>query len=378
MAQKKTIASESWISKMSNMVKSGGGINLAQGIPGFDTPEQLLHILRDMSLEPVHQYPPGNGQDKLLKQICNSYSGDHNVSTDEVLVVQGATEGVSLVFTYMNNRFGNEWSSIAFDPVYETYNELPKIFNKPLIKIPFHQDGVIDRDFFEKKLETENVKMVFVNSPGNPFGKVWNEEEFEWIFGLAEKFDFYILMDAVYKDLYYGDEPPFIPLSINRKRIFYVDSYSKMLSITGWRVGYLITDAGIMKNIRAIHDYTGLCAPSILQYSISEYLANSDYAKEYTSSIRMKLNANYYYAKLLLEGFGFSVAKAGGGYFIWCELPNKELTGAEFAIELYEKQKVGVVPGIHFSEDATYWIRINIAREKKELAEALNRIQKFL
>ncbi len=378
MALKTRIASESWISHMSNKVKAGGGINLAQGIPGFDPPKQLLRILKDMSMEAVHQYPPGNGQSDLVKLICHNYRKLGLVSPDEMLIVQGATEGVSLVYTYMNKQYGNSWSSMAFDPVYESYNELPKIFNNELVKMPFVKGGEIDKELFESKVKSHNVKLVFINSPGNPYGKIWTEDEFLWLFSLAGKYDFFILLDAVYKDLYYGDTPPFNPIGINRERLFYINSFSKMLSITGWRVGYLICDNDKMKRIRAIHDYTGLCAPSILQYSISKFLELSDYGADYVESIRSCLNENYLYLKPMFEDIGFNVAESGGGYFIWCKLPEKFGRGVDFALQLYDKQKVAVVPGIHFSEDANKWVRINIARKKDELEQALIRIGKYV
>lgn len=363
---------------MSNKVKAGGGINLAQGIPGFNPPDELLRILAEKSFQNVHQYAPGNGSAELVNQICRHYPGPEAISPDELLVVQGATEGFCLVHTYLNNKFGNNWASLAFDPVYESYSQLPRIFNSHFIRIPTGKGGELDRAKTEYHLSGGKVKLVCVNSPGNPLGKIWTEEEFGWIFSLAMKYDFYILLDAVYKDLFYGDMEPFIPLSMNRRRLFYINSFSKMLSITGWRVGYMITCRNIMKELRAIHDYTGLCAPSILQYSISDYLALNDYGREYVSNIRSKLSANYMFAVSELEKLDFVTEPAGGGYFIWCRLPGRFKDGVSFALELYDNQKVGVVPGIHFSNNASSWIRINIAREESELSSGLNRIAGFL
>ncbi len=370
--------SVSWIAYMSNKVKSGGGINLAQGLPGFDPPGKLLQILHDISLDSIHQYPPGNGHPELVNQICNSYYYNKPLSQEEVLIVQGATEAISLVYTYMIHRFGNNWSSLAFDPVYESYKELPKIFDNEIIRVPFAKGGLIDKTELEKHISSKDVKLVFVNSPGNPYGKIWTKEEFEWLFFLADKYDFYILLDAVYKDLHFGDVPPYLPFELSRERLFYVNSFSKMLSVTGWRVGYLITEKSLMRDIRSIHDYTGLCAPSILQYAISDYLASSTYAKDYLQDIRQKLSDNYHFMQSELEKSGFNIEPAGGGYFVWCRLPENVGNGIEFSKQLYARQKVGVVPGIHFSSEAENWIRINIAKEKDELTEALYRIYTFL
>lgn len=378
MKKKENISAESWIARMSNKVKFGGGINLAQGMPGFNPPDQLLRDLNELCFKPVHQYPPGNGHPELLSQICESYKGVAQIDPDEALIVQGATEGVSLVYTYMMHRFGNSWSSLAFDPVYESYNQLPKVFNMGQVKVPFKEGGEIDKTFIEKQIVEHAVKLIFVNSPGNPYGKIWTKAEFDWLFELADKYDFFILLDAVYKDMYFGKSIPYQPFAIKRDRLFYINSFSKMLSITGWRVGYLITEKSIMSEIRAIHDYTGLCAPSILQYAISDYLAKSNYAEEYIEVIRNKLSENYLFMTNELEQLGFSVEQSGGGYFIWCRLPENLDNGLDFSLNLYDKQKVAVVPGIHFSSESKYWIRINIAREKKELVQAVFRIGKYI
>ena len=133
-----------------------------------------------------------------------------------------------------------------------------------------------------------------------------------------------------------------------------------------------------MLKIRAIHDYTGLCAPSILQYAISEYLSYSDYGAEYVKRVRENLGLNYSLAKNNLEEKGFYVENAGGGYFIWCRLPDESVSGVDFALKLYENKKVALVPGIHFSEAAKSWLRINIARKREELEEGLWRMAEFI
>lgn len=378
MEKLNNIASESWISRMSNMIKAGGGINLAQGIPGFSPPGELLEILRNKVSGDVHQYPPGNGQAKLVKQICANYKQYRKLVPEEILVVQGATEGINLVYTYLVNRLGNDWYALAFDPVYESYRELPKIYNNNLVKIPLMAGGEISREKVEGEIDSKNVKLVFVNSPGNPYGKIWSRDEFEWIMRLSKKKGFYVLIDAVYKDLYFGSDEPYYPLSGDWSRLFYVNSFSKMLSITGWRIGYLMAESGIMKELRSIHDYTGLCAASILQYSISDYLEENEYGRKYVSGIRNILAENYLYAKKELEALGFIPEETGGGYFIWCRLPENKLSGVEFALQLYEQQKVGVIPGIHFRDEAQNWIRINIARDKDELSTALKSIKVFI
>ena len=136
-------------------------------------------------------------------------------------------------------------------------------------------------------LQNRNVKILLLSSPGNPLGKIWSKEELEKISYLSEKHDFYILYDAVYKDIYF-ETVPYNPMELGNRRFFYIDSFSKMLSITGWRIGYIICDAKSMKKVRSIHDYSGLCATTLFQHVIAKYLDENNFGREYTASLRSK------------------------------------------------------------------------------------------
>ena len=129
---------------MSGMVKDNGGINLAQGLPGFSPPEELLSELKLLVSENVHQYPQGNGDPQLIDVVRNLYKQSVGFDDDQILIVQGATEGISLVYTYFIKQFGTSWKAAAFDPIYESYKELPNIFGNELIRIGMGSEGEID------------------------------------------------------------------------------------------------------------------------------------------------------------------------------------------------------------------------------------------
>jgi aminotransferase len=132
-----------------------------------------------------------------------------------------------------------------------------------------------------------------------------------------------------------------------------------------------------MQKIKSIHDYTGLCAPSILQQAIVEYLKENDFGKDYISNLRNKLRDSYNHLSGELEKLGFEIPETKGGYFVWAKLPEKYSNGFKFAIDLYDQQKVAVIPGEHFSDNAINYIRFNIAREKSEVEEGIKRIKDF-
>lgn len=366
----------SYISFMSNKVKKYGGINLAQGIPGFNPPKELTKILSNIAKDNIHQYAPGNGNNDLLDLLLNKYKNEYTFSKDDFLITQGGTEALSLLYTYFNKILPKPFAALAFDPVYESYKYLPEIFNTDFVSFSFEADYSIDFSKLEKSCKENNVKIIFLGSPGNPFGKIWSKNEINFLLKLSKQLNFYIVLDAVYRELYFN-EKPYIPLDQFHPNLFYTNSFSKIFSITGWRIGYLIAHQEHMQKIKSIHDYTGLCASSVLQQAIVEYLKKCDFGANYISNLRNKLAESYNHLSVELEKLGFEVPETKGGYFVWAKLPDKYPDGFKFAIDLYEEQKVAVIPGEHFSENAKNYIRFNIAREKSEVDEGISRIKRF-
>jgi len=373
----------SYISFMSNKVKEFGGINLAQGIPGFEPPKELTHILSGIAKSQIHQYAPGNGNNELLELLVEKYSKEYNnicdkitFSKDDFLITQGGTEALSLLYIYFSKIIPKPFSALAFDPVYESYKYLPEIFNTGFVSFSFEKDASVDFNKLEKTCVVNNVKVIFLGSPGNPYGRIWTKNEVDSLIALSKKLDFFIVLDAVYKELYYGQKP-YVPLNQLNPNLFYTSSFSKLFSVTGWRIGYLIAHTDHMSEIKAIHDYTGLCAPSVLQQAIVEYLKISEFGKAYIHELRIKLAEGYNHLSSELIDLGFSIPETKGGYFVWAKLPNEYTDGFSFAIDLYDEQKVAVIPGEHFSDKARNYVRFNIAQEKQELEEGIKRIKKF-
>lgn len=360
----------SLISYMSNKVKQYGGINFAQGIPGFKPPIELTETLSQIHNRPVHQYAPGLGNLHLRELILNKYK-TYNYTSDQLLITQGATEAISLIIIYLKNKIDNNFSAMAFDPVYESYRHLPRIMN-----IPFHAyDKAFQINDLRSFILENNIKVIFINSPGNPLGYVYTKDEMDSLRALCESLNVYMIIDAVYKELWY-ENPIYYPIDNLSKNIFYVNSFSKSLSITGWRIGYFFAHESHATQIRDIHDYIGLCVNSPLQEALREYLDKHDFGSAYIEEIRNTLRKNYFEMSESLKHFNVQIENAAGGYYIWAKLPN-ETNGFQFTMELYNKSKVAVIPGIHFSDKAISHIRINIARPENEILEGINKIDQF-
>lgn len=366
----------SLISFFSNKVKHHGGINLAQGIPGFSPPPELLDSLERLTREGHHQYAPGNGDHDLLTILAARYSKAIDVTTKNLLVVQGATEALNLVIIYLKQLLNRPFTIMAFDPSYESYKNLPPLYGCRFVSFPFNNSDSFDSEELRAFVRKNDVKLLFFSSPGNPYGKVFTKEETDALLSLSRDEDFFVAIDAVYRELYFGKRP-YIPLESFNHRVFYINSFSKIFSITGWRIGYLLAHQIHMPAIRAIHDYTGLCAPNLFQKALADYLGKNHFGRPYVEEIREKLGHNFNLMKTTLQELGFYIPSINGGYFVWGELPQGYIDGFKTAMELYEEQQVATIPGEHFSNRHKAYLRLNIARPVEEVEEACTRLATF-
>ncbi|MDK2909441.1 MAG: hypothetical protein PWR20_1008 [Bacteroidales bacterium] len=366
----------SLISLMSNKVKTQGGINLAQGLPSFAPPKGLLRELKDILRGTYHQYPPGDGHPNLRDFLEQNYRSK-GLTEYQFIITQGATEALSLCYNYLWSLTEGVLPSLSFDPAYESFIHLPRIFRQKLTLLSFQDSDSIDFEKLENCILKNQIRAIFVASPGNPLGQTLSREEWSIIFKLTAQYGIFLIADLVYDQLYFHKQQD-IPFEEAHSGVFIVESFSKLFSITGWRIGALGMHAKHFQGVKNTHDYTGLCAPSLLQEALQRYITNHpETANRYIAHIRKQLSQNYSLATTLLKDAGFTIKPAQGGYFIWTQLPEGINDGLRFALELYDKTGVAVVPGIHFSKQAHRFIRINLARTPNEIKEGVMHICEF-
>lgn len=366
----------SLISYFSNLIKKNGGTNLAQGIPGFQPPAKLLSILENTITQNCHQYAPGIGNLNLVDYLETKYQTKNNNS--KVLVTNGATEAISLIYNYlMTIENKQEFKVAAFSPAYESYIHLPRIFGHEFFPYLVDDKIYFDETEFENFFTYNKIKLLFVSSPGNPFGKTMSKQQLNFLVQLAERNNAYVIIDAVYNELVFGDELPYYPLDNLSKNVFYVNSFSKKYSITGWRIGYFLMHQCHFESVCYIHDYIGLCASAPMQQALSEFV-NCNESPEYISFLRSTIRENNQFVLDKLSCNGFYCPQTDGGYFVWCKLPEQFENSLKFGLELYDKTKTAIIPGVHFGREWNNYIRINIARERAELIEGIDSILSFI
>jgi aspartate/methionine/tyrosine aminotransferase len=363
----------SLISFFSNKVKQNGGINLAQGLPGFDPPLLLKNYLIEASSQPVHQYASGYGLDNLRAYAANDLESA-SIKPQNILITNGGTEAISLLYLYLYVKNNKSLNVLSFSPVYESYSQLPFIYGNKFFEFFLTSDYEVDLSLLEQSIISNNINLIFLSSPGNPLGKVFSKNTFNQIIQFCQKHKVTIVIDMVYKHLYF-DNKPYYPFEALGTNVFFVDSFSKQFSITGWRLGYLVADSNQIQKIASIHDYTGLSAPHPLQYALGKFVTMSlNEANDYKLWIKEHIGNNIKLARSTLSKNGFECADTQGGFFIWAKIPSNHTDGFIFADQLYNQKQVAIVPGEHFGLQWKEYIRINVAHPINQLSEGLNKM----
>jgi len=258
---------------MSKMATEYNAINLSQGFPNFPVDERLTVIVARLAKENVHQYLPMSGYPPLLSKIATLVKKSYNriIQPDtEILVTAGATQAI---FTTILALVETNDEVIILDPSYDCYEAPVLLCNAKPIHIALNNDYTPNWKQIENACSSK-TKMIIINNPHNPTGKILNDADFEALESLLEKFPSIIMLsDEVYE--YITFEEKHISAHTRKKllhRCVMISSFGKSFHITGWKVGYLVAPEHLMKEIKKVHQFLVFSVNSICQVAISEYL----------------------------------------------------------------------------------------------------------
>ena len=258
---------------MSQMATEHHAINLSQGFPNFPVDDRLTAILAKLTKENIHQYTPMSGLPSLLDKIAvltqKSYA--RNVTAkEEILITAGATEGI---FATIQALVKANDEVIILDPSYDCYEAPILLCNAKPIRVSLNIDftpnwGVISAATNEK------TKLIIINNPHNPTGKMWSTNDFLELEKIVEAYpNLIVLSDEVYE--YITFEQPHISVHHRPKlwqRSIAISSFGKSFHITGWKIGYVIAPENMMKEIKKVHQFLVFSVSSLAQHALNEYI----------------------------------------------------------------------------------------------------------
>lgn len=360
-------------SVMSQLANEHGAINLSQGFPNFPEDERLLEISQRLIRENIHQYTPMAGlpslMEKIAKQTEKEYQRKVNIAT-EMLITAGATQGV---FTAINTFISTGDEVIILDPSYDSYEPSVLVAGGKPVRVSLNNDYTPNFNKIEASI-TSKTKMIVVNNPHNPTGRIWTEQDFEALETILEKHpEILILGDEVYEYITFSQ--PHISFNTREKlkhRTIIASSFGKSLHVTGWKVGYLIAPEYLMLDMKKVHQFLVFSVNSFSQFAISEYLDVVDF-KEVS---KMYLQKRDLFQKLIKDS-RFELMPCDGTYF---QVVNynaiSNTNDLDFAKELIQKHGVAAIPISVFYNDNTdrHMLRFCFAKTDETLIAAAEKL----
>lgn len=362
---------------MSRLAAETGSINLGQGFPEGFEPQELVEAAIRALRDGPHQYPPMLGLSSLRKAVADNARRFLGLDIDwetEVLVTSGATEALTDTFLAL---LDHDDEVIVFEPVYDAYATLIRRAGGkvvPLRLAPPHWE--LPREALEKAI-TAKTKLIVVNTPMNPIGKIFDPQELEFLASLAIKHDLTIISDEVYEHLIFDGRPFHSLFAVPdiRDRVVRIGSAGKSFSVTGWKVGYVTASAKLLAPIARAHQYVTFTTPPALQAAVAVGLSLPD---GYFINLRETLAARRDLLLSGLRGAGFEIADVPATYFAVADISALDPDGDDLAFSRRLTLEAGVTPvpvsSFYGERDVKSHVRFCFAKKQETLSEAVYRL----
>ena len=366
VSEKLTYFTESVIREMTRLSEQYGAINLSQGMPDFDPPSQLLEAAVEAIRRGSNQYAITWGQRSLREAIAEKVKQYNGIDADpekNITVTCGSTEAITAAVLGLTNP-GD--MVVVTDPFYENYVPDAVIAGAELIYVPFVGRNLALDEESLKNAMGKHPKLLIINTPNNPTGRVLERDQLKLIADLCEDEKTIAITDEIYEHIVYDGKKHVSLASIGNmhERTVTVSGASKTYSVTGWRVGWAIAEARLSDALRKVHDYLTICAPTPLQEALVTALRfpgkyYDRLAETYERKRRMTIK--------MLDEVQLEYHRPEGAYYILVNAPDQFKDGLEFTDYLLKNVGVAVLPATALYHDKKLGNRkIRIAYCKKD------------
>ena len=369
--------------KAKQMKESGIDIiGLGAGEPDFNTPDNILEAAVKSMREGKTKYTPSGGLVELKDAVINKLKRDQQLTytRNEIMIGIGAKH---VLYTLFQVILDPDDEVIIPSPYWVSYPEQVKLAGG----VPIHIEATSAAQFKVTAEQinnaiTEKTKAVIINSPGNPTGMIYSEDELREIAAVCEEKDIWIISDEIYEKLIYGKEKHISTAQLSddaKKRTLVINGVSKSHSMTGWRIGYVAGDAEVVTAMTNLASHSTSNPTTTSQYAaIEAYNGPQETVEVMRKAFESRLNQVY---PKLAAIPGFKVIKPDGAFYLLPEVSEAlEKTGFanvdDFATALLTEANVAIIPGSGFGSPNT--IRLSYATSIDLLEEAIRRIEKFV
>ncbi len=358
--------------KMTMLANAEQALNLSQGFPDFETDPTLIKLVSAAMEKGYNQYAPMIGVQSLRETIAEKYKKVYAVEIDpseELTITAGGTQAI---FTAIATVVRPEDEVIIFEPAYDSYAPTIELFGGKVIPVRLlAPDFQIDWNYVAT-LINEKTRLVIINNPNNPTGKVLGKEELNKLEKLLAGTNTLLLSDEVYEHLVFDGIAPQSVLSIPglRERSFVVASFGKLLHTTGWKIGYCVAPAILTHEFRKIHQFNVFSVNTPMQFAIAEYLKDVAYVESLAGFFEKKRDV----LKNGLVQSRFKILPCEGTYFLNLDYSDiSQEKEFDFACYLTKHYKIATIPLSAFYKQATdqQVLRVCFAKQDPTLLKAV-------
>ena len=363
---------------MSALAVKHNAINLGQGFPDTEGPEDIVRAAADALLDGRNQYPPLTGVPELREAVAAANARFYGLQIDPVsgvVVTSGATEAITACLMALLNP-GDE--VVLIEPLYDTYLPVVKMLGAvPRLVRLQPPEWALPRAELAAAFGPK-TKLLLLNSPMNPTGKVFSAEELAFIARLLCQHDAYAVCDEVYEHLVFSGARhiPLATLPGMAERSLRISSAGKTFSLTGWKVGYVSGPVALMGLVAKAHQNLTFTTPPNLQRAVALGLAKPD---AYFESLASGLEAQRDLLDSGLKRLGFSTLPAQGSYFITADVSALGFEGGDVAFceAITEQAGVAAIPvsAFYAGEGPSHYARFAFCKQTHVLEEALRRLE---
>lgn len=342
---------ESVIREMTRVAQAHGALNLAQGFPDFPAPEALKEAAVQAIRADVNQYAVTWGAARLRAAIGSFMANRRGVEIDpdeQVTVVCGGTEGMIAAMMGILDP-GDE--VLIPEPFYENYGPDGILSGAVPVFVPLGEGFRLDVEALRAAL-TPATRAVVLNTPHNPTGRVFDQAEMDALCAFVLEHDLLLFTDEIYEEILYTGphQCPMLRPEM-RDRTVIVSGASKTYSITGWRIGWVISPPALTSGVRKVHDFLTVGAAAPLQEAVADALLWED---AYYDSMRVEYQARRDQMVGDLRASGFACEVPDGAYYVMADCRGLQKPGendVQFAMRLIHEAGVATVPGSSFYQD---------------------------
>lgn len=354
-------------------------IHLNIGRPDFDTPTHIKEAAKRALDEGKVHYASNYGIPELREAVAQKLERENGLSFDpatEIIVTVGTNEAIFITMMGLLNP-GDE--VMIPDPCWLHYFYCAQMAGAKPISVPLREENGFKPHIDDIRSRiTSRTRMVVINTPSNPTGSVCSLEFLEELAQIAREKDLFVLSDEIYEKMVYEESQHFSIGSFPemRERTITANGFSKIYSMTGWRLGYAAADREVISALIRIHQYTTVCATSFAQWGAVDALTGPQ--TEADMMVReFDRRRNLVYGALEKMP-GINVVKPLGAFYIFPNIKNLGKTSEELAKYLLQEAKIAVVPGSVFGEYGSDFIRISYANSYENLEIAMARMEEAI